>query len=442
MAKNKLKNVSTKDLTNRQSGKANQIAQLEKEKKQADTKAEKKAIQKQIDKKQENLTKISKAIDKKTNQTAPEQTRSQQEYQQKINDFYASNRFQNLSPEQQQVVKQAVDNFYVDPTTLQLTKKQKQQAATDALNAAMKQFKGDRKKLRLDHEEALRADIGTLEQAIEYQKSIGGDAALIATRQLTDALEEAKSRYEIVAERKNQYLQTQLDDIQKKLDTAVGRANEDEIIQLRQLQRNYTTNLRDVQNNMAQRGLAFSGIRAQAEEDLSQNYNDTVTTAQLVAQRQREDAQRESEINTRDINTVTQQELQDLLYSYGVDQRNAIQGAEAILGTEKTQGLVGDQYSIGGQNPNQYIIGGLKGAIDQNKQGINNQLFAFEQKYGTDAFNKQFGTTYPDYTPIGGLKGTETIGYNRAKKQLKQDKLYNKITGTQLNKNKYLVGKL
>jgi len=206
-----------------------------------------------------------------------------------------------------------------------------------------------------------------------------------------------------------------LADIDKKLNTDISRANEDEIIKLRQYQRQYQTDLRGVQDNMAQRGLAISGIRMREETTTTDNYNDLTTTAQQEAQRIREDAETLADQSKRDLQLSTSFDLQDLLNQYSGQQKEAIQGAEGVLGTEKVSGILPEYTGVGDADLTSYQYGGVKGSYNTAYDTQKNDNFAaYEAKYGTSALINRFRGQLGTYKPVGGIIGTENVAKQRA----------------------------
>lgn len=383
----------------------------------------------------DRLKKINNQIDKKS-------IPKPQSYQEKLDAITNSDGFKMLSPANQQVVLSAIDLYTPEKIkNLNLSKNELKIIRVEAEKRAMEDYNYSKEQFELDAEQSLRNDTATLQRA--FDEASGGtaktDADKLAIRNLQDALKESQDQYQIAADRKNLYLQNALGDIQNKLDTETFRANESETIQLRQLQRNYTSQLRDVQNTMASRGLAMSGIRLQGEETTTQNYNDTVTTAQLTAQQTIQDAQTLAEQQKRDVNLMTSQDLQDLVTKYTDIQRDAIQGTEGTLGTEATRSQIesGGYTGIGGSDIYSNIIGGITGQnTTMGYESRNAALADYERLYGTQALLDKYGSQLGTYKPAGDIIGTKNTDAERAEKErLEQEKVSKKAIIQQEKEN-------
>jgi len=435
--KKKLKDLSKKDLVTRKAGKDTKIQNLKEQKKEADTPKEKKNIQKKIDKVEKRSEKISNVLDKKVYEAPDEQTL--------LDKIYNSDGFKMLSPANQQLIRTAVDsftpeqlqNFKLSPKRLNLISQEAKQAVQDEYNYTTQQFDQDA-------EQTLRNDTAFLQRSLEEAESNPQktDDDIIAIRNLKDALAEATKQYQEAADFKNTYLQNQLADIDKKLNTDISRANEDEIIKLRQYQRQYQTDLRGVQDNMAQRGLAISGIRMREETTTTDNYNDLTTTAQQEAQRIREDAETLADQSKRDLQLSTSFDLQDLLNQYSGQQKEAIQGAEGVLGTEKVSGILPEYTGVGDADLTSYQYGGVKGSYNTAYDTQKNDNFAaYEAKYGTSALINRFRGQLGTYKPVGGIIGTENVAKQRAYKTAGETKKINKKAIVQQGTKNYLQAK-
>lgn len=425
--------------------------------KKAEAKAAKQSGQtKRADKIQARVDKIDSAISSKKEEVAQEYTPPTRD--DLLQELYGSDRFQMQSPEMQKIIRATIENYSVDDLqNLKIGKKQAQLITKQAIAAAKKEYGYTKQQLDRTHEEALSQDVSNIERAIANQKEqLANDDAQTAeqrTRLIQDlqtSLEQAKSDYEIEANRQNEWLQNQLSDISKELDIATGRADEDKILELRALQRNYNATLRSTQNNMAMRGLAFSGIRAQAEDELSSEYEDSMTTAQLIAARKAEDAQIAAEKAQREATDVTNQTIQNLLKTYGRTQQGNIRDTESVLGTSAVSEVLGSQYNISGASPvNDYLYGGLLGtATNQQsatnlaaKQAMQQNYALFEQQYGTQAL-KDLGYDSSVYTSPGSIRGTVETQYAKDLKAAKEQRAINKKTTQQTLRQKALLAKM
>lgn len=463
MAKNKKKlaGLSIKDLKERKDDRKEEIAALKKEVKNTSDEEKKKELQKEIEQKDTNRKKIKKVIDEKRYEN-PKGDRADQ-----LDKIYNSDAFLTLSPANQQLIRGVVSSYSTEQ--LQSTKLSKKRIASieaDARQAAKKTYEKSKKEFDQDYEETLHANTVTLERLIAEQTkrleedirgkdNLNADRRIAAIENLKTALSESKARYEIESKRKNEYLTEQLGFVRDELNKQTVRADEDKIMQLRNLERSYKKNLRGVQDNMAQRGLAFSGMRIQEENELGQEYEDNRTTAEIERDRRIEDAQRQAEERDAGLD-MTRNEIEDLLFTYGVDQRNAVRSTESIIGTSETQDVIGGgEYGIQGSNPNEYLYKGMRGSLniedDERRRAyqdsINANLQAYEQKYGTQILKDKLSNSmkatedYEGYTPIDNLSGTDTTGYNRDIQQLKNDRRYNRKKLESEGKNKALTSK-
>lgn len=284
--------------------------------------------------------------------------------QAELNKLYNSPEYKNLSPANKQMLKSAIDlHDPADLKNLTLTKQeianihaQEVQKAAETYGISLDQFK-------MDNEQTIAQDLDKIQALIDVEvQRPASEQRNQSIKTLTDALTQAKSDYEVAANNKNTWLQNQLADVQYQLSTSVGRADEDKIIKLKNLERTYNTNLRAVQDNMSQRGLAFSGIRARAENEETAAYEDSRTTAQIEADRLKADAQRLAMENTRDYTTQTEQEKADLLNTYNVTARTSAQNAEAVIGTDAVKGIVAAQPTVAGAaDINSTLVGDTEG---------------------------------------------------------------------------------
>lgn len=281
-----------------------------------------------------------------------------------LNKLYNSLEYKNLSPANKQLLKSTIDLH--DPAKLKnlsLTKQevanihaQEVQKSAETYGISLDQFK-------MDNEQTIAQDLDKIQALIDVEvQRPASEQRNQSIKTLTDALTQAKSDYEVAANNKNTWLQNQLADVQFALNNSVGRADEDKIIKLKSLERTCNTNLRAVQDNMSQRGLAFSGIRARAENDETASYEDSRTTAQIEADRLKADAQRKAMEDTRDYTTQTEQEKADLLNTYNVTARTSAQNAEAVIGTDAVKGIVAAQPTIAGATDiNSTLVGDTEG---------------------------------------------------------------------------------
>ena len=362
-----------------------------------------------------------------------------------LNKIYTSQAYLNLSPANKAVVKAAVDLYTPEQLkSFKLSKEEINLIHQEAQQRAMEEFNYSKSQFDLDAEQALRQDTAAIKRALDLAKSnpIQDDNTKIAIRNLQDALAESTKQYNVAAERKNTYLQNILEDTKVQLDKSVGRADEDKVIQLRQLERKYNTQLRDVQDNMSQRGLAFSGIRARAEQDLQDEYEDYMTTAEMEAERKKSDAERKAYETERDSRLYTQQELDDLVTQYTGIQKNAIQSAESQLGTGTVQGQLGAYTGVAGTDLNKALYGGLTGTIPAEEQQRKQAEFAaYESKYGTQKLQETFGDQLGNYTPTGGMIGSVNTDLARATKTAEEQKNVNQEALKQQGEDIYLASK-
>jgi len=281
-----------------------------------------------------------------------------------LNKLYNSPEYQNLSTANKQLLKSTISLYNpADLKDLTLSNKEVQLIHAQTLQKAAESYGISLDSFKLDNEQTLAQDLDKIQGLIDAEaQRPASEQRNQSIRTLTDALNDARSQYEIAAKNKNEWLQTQLADVQYELNTSIGRADEDKLIKLKSLERTYNTNLRAVQDSMSQRGLAFSGIRARAENDEAASYEDSRTTAQIEADRLKADAQRLAMEKTRDYTTLTEQEKADLLNTYNINTRNATQAAEAVIGTDAVKDIVGQQPAVaGGIDVNANVIGDTEG---------------------------------------------------------------------------------
>jgi hypothetical protein len=351
----KLSSLSKSDLNNRIKTQEKNLAAA---KKSGNKKAQKQAEQ--------SLAAIRQ--EKKTRTEKPKTLSAKEQAQKAYNKVLASKEFQLLSPANQQLLKTMAESYTPQQLKdLSLSKKEMQLIHADVLTKAAKSLGIPKDQFDLDREQTLRKDMDKLQKLIliEAKKPLSEQRDQ-TIRQLQDALGDAKYQYNTVAQQKNEYLQTQLADINYQLETESGRTEEDKIRQLQRLQRTYNTQLRETQQNMSQRGLAFSGVRARAEDDLAEDYEDNRTTVQLEAARRAQDVQRLAMEQQRDLTTATQQELQQLMNTYNVTAREAAQGAEGVLGTQQTQQILGQEPMVAGAVPTTGLtVGNVQGTYDR-----------------------------------------------------------------------------
>lgn len=357
--------LSKKDLANRKKATQERIDSLQARLKSANG-SEKAKIQKELEAQQSAKKKIMQAQSGKTvkngNITVKKMTADETEAA--LNKLYNSPEFQNLSTANKQLLKSTISMY--DPADLKdltLSKKEVQLIQAQAIQKAAETYGISLDAFKMDNEQTLAQDLDKIQALIDVEvQRPASEQRNQSIKTLTDALALAKSDYEIAAQRKNEWLQTQLADVQYELNTSIGRADEDKIIKLKSLERTFNQNLRAVQDNMSQRGLAFSGIRARAEKEEEAAYEDSRTTAQIEADRQKADAQRLAMEKTRDYTTLTEQEKSDLLDKYNVTARTAAQNAEAVIGTEATKGIVSAQPTIAGATDiNSTLVGDTQG---------------------------------------------------------------------------------
>jgi len=451
--KKKLKKLSKKDLRLRRVKQAKQIKKLKKQRAKAKTPARKKQLGKQIKKKQQQRLKAGEVIErkKKAAKAVPGK--------QSLDQFYSSDSFKTLSPEQQQMLKEYVGAM--DPASAkkftELSKVEKKQIRKEVKDAYAKKYKKQRKRLDKDYEESLALDIQQLEReqenaATDLEEALANNDTYTAEqvryyqRTLSDSLAQAKDDYEIEATRKNAYLATRLAEIREDMELGLGRISEDEAMTLKSLEHDYGQQLDALQTNMAQRGLAFSGIRTEAEAEESEEYQDLVTTASRAAQREREDIETESARQEYYESTSVAQDIEDALRRYGYSASDAIQASEQFLGTSGTTGLIGEdlqQYLIGEQTGALY-----KGQEDYEKEaqrtyqrGMESALDLFVGQYGTKKYKEKFGgrDLGLDYEPLKGIKGQYTKEYRRGRADIKEQRAADEaLARQQLRGYKYL----
>lgn len=416
-----------------------------------------------------------------------------QRIQDELNAIYTSAEFLGMSKENQDLVKGIVEAY--TPEQLRKVNLSKNELAgiyEDAKQSTLQEYQTNKDKYDQDYEQSLKQDTTDLQRALDAantsmtaqnaadaantaisdaQRQQNADQRIMSVKNLQDALAQSLKQYGIEAQRKADYLQNSLSDTQKQLDTTTSRADEDSVIQLRQLQREHETSLRSIQDNMTQRGMALSGIRLKAETTDTENYNDTVTTAQLVIQRQKEDVQTLADQQKRDVNLMTSQDLQDLVTKYTGIQQSAVQSAESILGTADTTAAIGStDYAIGGINPTTDLYGSITGSLANSNTALDAQDAAraleatartttnsadlaqqyadYERTYGTKALQDQFGTTaigttdtYAGYTPVGNITGTSTENTAEAQTDNDQARADHEAQITQAEKDQAFITK-
>jgi len=327
---------------------------------------EKAKIQKELDAQESAKKKIMEAQSGQTvkNGNITVKKMSASETEAALNKLYNSPEYQNLSTANKQLLKRTISLYNpADLKDLTLSNKEVQLIHAQTLQKAAESYGISLDSFKLDNEQTLAQDLDKIQGLIDAEaQRPASEQRNQSIRTLTDALNDARSQYEIAAKNKNEWLQTQLADVQYELNTSIGRADEDKLIKLKSLERTYNTNLRAVQDSMSQRGLAFSGIRARAENDEAASYEDSRTTAQMEADRLKADAQRLAMEKTRDYTTLTEQEKADLLNTYNINTRNATQAAEAVIGTDAVKDIVGQQPAVaGGIDVNANVIGDTEG---------------------------------------------------------------------------------
>lgn len=446
MAKNKgkkkLKKVSVKDLKKRSKKKKRQISKLKKQRKAAiesgNTKKAKQ-LKKQITKKKSRKAKIRKVMKKKV-EKSPSGGRQKQ-----LKRIYNSDAFKTLSPEYQKMIRGVVDSYTPQQLAkLKLGKKKIAAIEADARQAAKKEYNRAAKPFEQDYERSLDTEIKSLQRVIKEEEELRrtqqdsfSDERITALEDMKTALAEAKDRYEIESKRKEKYIQKQMGFINERMNTAIEQADEDSVLELRSLQRNFQSNLDDTHAAMADRGIARSGIRKKEERVLGEEYEDNRTTAELVRDRRIAEAERLAREQDAELD-LSRDQLADMLYEYGVDQREAVRSAEMILGSGETQAAIqGGGFGINGQNPMDYMYGNLEGSLNvreddaaaASRRRIGSQAEAFERSFGSQALNENLGGVMRStgYQPLGGIYGTDRANYERGMEELQRQRRKGRI---------------
>jgi hypothetical protein len=243
-----------------------------------------------------------------------------------------------------------------------------------------------------------------------------------------------RQQYQKTVDREKDWLETQIERAQTDLKTSVGRSDADKIIELRKLERDHKQALSTLEDDMVGRGFAFSTKRKDALVDSAEGYKDIVSVTSNTYNRQKADAELKAQRALNDARLSSTQSVEDALSKYTDTQKTNVQQAEGVLGSDSL-GSLNDQYT-------QFLLGDVEGsAYMSQRQGLEranqsaeqqtaNNGLDFTQKYGTDAYNTEFGDT-SGYTAPENVKGTETLAWKRGKKAIKANKKYTK---------QYLIG--
>jgi len=413
-----------------------ELAKGKKPKKYKRAKAKAKLVRKEIKKRQAKVFDISGG------------------YNQTLKDIKASSEWGQLNQMQKDSYEEILNAF----TPAELKKANISGVEKKLINKRVKEFGklyGKRgKQLTKDHEEALRGDIDDLNRELQYanedlQKALTEgntyDAEKLKAyqRTLNDTMGELKTEYAAAAQEKKDYLDNQLKNMQQTLERRLGETTEAEMAELRTLERDYTYKLDDLQNNMANQGLAFSGDRVVEEEYLGESTAELKATAQREAEFARQETEQEYGAEAQSWESrMAMDEIERLTREHGYSMSDAIQLAEEQFGTSGVSAIVSAEEQ-------QYLVGGQTGELYKQQAEREYQAqteydrstaeagAGFEQEYGTDEFSQAFSSGYGSYqgtydqetlpgrgseSDIPAYSGAATSAYEQALEENKQEK--------------------
>jgi len=452
MAKNKLKGLGRKKLQSRKVKKLSKREKLQQELKATKKGGgARKVIKKNIEKNKEKTKKINTAINKIDAKKEVElQGRPSEEL---LAELYTSPEFQGMSTANQELIKEQIDSFTPDEVVkLKLSNKQVENLYKEGRNAARPDRDKKIDEYNMDFEEEKRGDLAALEVLLERGEinlstmekgTYEYEQAVMTIRDLRDALGTATAQYQEAADVKNLLLQNKLEDAKHDLDRETLEANEDKIIELRGLERRLNGELRQVQESMESRGMLLSGKRFRAEEELEDQYADDMTTSELIAMRRVAAAERTEMETRRNSLLLNREQLSNLFNKYGIEQRDAIQSAESILGTKRTEGQLGDFTGVAGTNLNDYLYRDITG---QQKLTANEtskaELAEYERKFGSKAIGKVLeGYDDTGYKQVGGLEGTTKTQRDRDEEAAREEFRVDTEDYVQTAKDQSLIAK-
>lgn len=426
--KKKYKGVSSKDVRKRYRKAKRQWEKLKREGK--DKKAKK----------------AFKRMKMSRNEVKRREQKQYEKYRSDISMEQYNEKYNLLSPSQQKMIDSMVAEY--DPDMIKkfgIGPENMKRLWKEAKKAAKEKYGKEADRLDEDYGDRLQGDVRKIQQelkraqrdletALEENNSYAAEIIKAEQRGLGDSLREATSRYETHVQNKKDYLEKQISDMQEKLDTGLGRLSEDETTKLRQIEREFTRALDNLQENASQMGITFSSKRFDEEEYLGETTEEQKMLTQRAAQRGREDlqsiyGQEAQEWQQR----LTADELQDMAAEYGVDMRSMIQQVERKIGSQAASSILPAGTS-------QYLIGDQTGSVNWETQqqakkakqqygdiaqGLADQFTGY---YGSDAFQQKFGKAFDsaaaDFTLDSweGVYGTGKRAYERGKEDIKQEK--------------------
>jgi len=443
MAKKKWKKKSTKDIK----------ARRKKLKKKA-KKAAKKGKVKKVQKIQKRRKAMRKEVVKRKTKKAVKADEQFFDTGMSIQDIYESEDFSQLSPSNQELIKEFVDSYSPEEikdlklSTLEkkAIKKRAKKWAEEKYGKKSRQYK----ELDQDYEVTLASDIERLRKeqeraeedlqyALDQNDQATAESLKAYQRTLQDSIGTAKTQYETVVKNKKDYLENKLKLMQEKLESEIGYSTEGEQAALRTLERDYTKNIRDLQTNMASMGYAFSGDRVVQEGELEEETEEMKTTTSRDAEQERKRLEETYGTGAQEWETrLTADEIETLTREYGEDIRGAIQEAEAAMGTDAVRGLI-ESGQAG------YLVGDQRGSVNVKSEatrrseetgyqrGAEGRGSYMEQFYGSGVkgesagigrgYNSAFATVSGgvyDPTGIYGKYGSAGRDYRRTKKDYAQ----------------------
>ena len=397
-----------------------------------------------------------------------------------IDELFNSMDFKSFSPGLQQAIRVAYDEFDVaDLPKLNLSNKELAGELVKIAKRVNPYYEKKENDLWLNYDEAKRSSIDTIKTGIQRElddlarNEQNGRADLaegnrIALQNLERSLQkETEDRDRYMAEKKAD-LQTKISDARLKLSQGLGDISEDEVRLLQNEQRRFEQEFKNIQNEEAQRGYAFSGERLEKERYSKEGSDATMSMTKTEAERLRRDLSQEQEglVGTENLKDIagarlrggilgsdvvtTNRDIETAMRGAGANMETYLKEYEAQHGSEAAQALA-NRYGLN-------LYGGLEGSenrtfrrdLENNQRTYQryaeDQAKNFEQNYGSENLPKEFGTGFgarggyggftPSQTPYGGT-------LKRVYKQEKRDIRFNKnkaISDAIQTKKKGIIG--
>lgn len=385
------------------------------------------------------------------NTTAGQQSTSVNTQGGQLEAIMTSTAFKSLNPEMQQLLitivdsldpqsaEQVLEKYSIDPSVME----QIFRRAEEQVNP----YYADKKSmLDTSYADVLNYSIGTAKNSINrlrndiLQAEESGDSQRAETRRLelkdlTQTLSDLESKKNTEIDRIKSQLSLIKSRINEQLDSTTGDITEDEVRDLRNLQKQYDRDLDTFRNQVGISGLEESSIRDKAETGMAEDLADVKTYTSTVASRRREEAARQARQQTEDVDISAAQGIDDILRSFGINVRTGIQSTERKEGTEAVQGVINPEQQ-------QYLYGGVTGTEPRaSRQGTEDIVRSIEQMYGSERA-QQFlqDNNLQGYSLVGNLLGTNALQQKESLQNLEQNRRDELSKQQGALQNAYLTG--